>query len=273
MLIKASDHTTRDIKVTESNKHSSFKLALIAPFLVFGALSMLSAQALAQTESEGNDKELAAAVDENGKTEDDRNIERIEVTGKFNDLAMRAFNNGDFEIAELEFSKNARCARIAESNERAAIEGLVNNAVRGELRGQDTGRAIDSNFGDTVAPSVTQGSNTGVKTAPEGQIQKRTCSNRGFQLYMQGMSQIQLGRTEEAEENLQSAVFLNKNLYDAHHRLALMKLLRNDTDGAEDEFEAMKRILNRCRKCDVRDEIVARVDFIEKALSGEIKLR
>jgi hypothetical protein len=31
--------------------------------------------------------------------------------------------------------------------------------------------------------------------------------NRGYQLYMTGLSQIQMGRTDEAEKNLKTALF------------------------------------------------------------------
>lgn len=209
----------------------------------------------------------------------DNKIERIEVTASFNDAAMKAFSQGQFDIAEIEFKKNATCARIAENNKRAAINGLVNNSLVNELSVAhaeiDTSQeGANSATRDTGTSSVTQGSGASFgKLITVEKIQKRTCTNRGFQLYMVGMSQIQLGQVKEAEENFETGVFLNKNLYDAHHRLALMKLLRGDKDGAQGELTSMKKILNRCRKCDVRDEIIARVDFIEKIFTGEVKLR
>ena len=245
--------------------------------LAFVSCLLLGTTNLFAQETETPNTQTSIPTQENQSKADrqDDNIERIEVTAGFNNKAMKAFNSGQFDIAEIEFKKNAVCARIVESNQQATIDTLVNNTIRGEIKATGTGTNtnIESNVNNTVAPSVNYGGGAVAISTPNEKIKKLACTNRGFQLYMTGMSQIQLGRAQEAEENFETATFLNKNLYDAHHRLALMKLLRDDVKGAEDEFASMKRILNRCRKCDVRDEIIARVDFIEKALNGEIKLR
>ena len=89
---------------------------------------------------------------------------------------------------------------------------------------------------------------------------------------MTGLSQIQLGRIEEAEKNFKTASFLNTNIYDAHYRVALMQLLRNDMSGAKSRLSDVQDVLNRWRDCKARDEIIARIDFLEKAISGEVKL-
>ncbi|MBU3005763.1 tetratricopeptide repeat protein [Paraglaciecola arctica] len=201
--------------------------------------------------------------------------ERIEVTAAYGDAALQAFNSGNFELAEVEFKKNAKCALRAERNKRAGIDGLINSQINQNMLANQTsnssGQYSQTSSGNVSASSI---SNSGRSNEdPNEQLRKSTCTNRGFQLYMMGMSQIQLGRPEEAEKNFNTAVVLNKNLYDAHHRLALMKLLREDVEGAEDELSSIKNMLNRCYDCDARDKILARVDFLEKALSGEIKLR
>ena len=90
---------------------------------------------------------------------------------------------------------------------------------------------------------------------------------------MTGLSQIQLGLPEEAEKNFKTASFVNKNIYDAHYRIALIELLRDDKDAAKSRLSDIKGVLKRCRDCEVRDEIIARVDFLEKAISGKIKLK
>jgi tetratricopeptide (TPR) repeat protein len=105
----------------------------------------------------------------------------------------------------------------------------------------------------------------------QGPLRNLTCDNRGYQVYMVGMSQLQLGRAQEAEESFESAIRLNKHLHDAMYRLALMKLLRDDKDGAQEHFEDMQRLLKRCNKCDSRDNIQVRIDFLAKALAGDVK--
>ncbi|WP_339725687.1 hypothetical protein [uncultured Paraglaciecola sp.] len=202
-------------------------------------------------------------------------IERIEVTSAYGDAALRAFNSGNFELAEVEFKKNAKCALRAERNKRAGIDGLITSQINENLLANQTsnssGQYSQSSSGNVSASSISQSGSS--NKDPNDELRKSTCNNRGFQLYMMGMSQIQLGRAEEAEKNFKTAVVLNKNLYDAHHRLALMKLLREDVEGAEDELSSIKSVLNRCYDCDAKDKILARVDFLEKALEGKIKLR
>ena len=211
---------------------------------------------------------------ENGEQTSDK-IERIEVTANYGDTALQAFNSGNFELAEVEFKKNAKCALRAERNKQAGINGLINSQINQNMLANQTSNSSsqfsESSSGNISASSISQ---SGRSNNDQNEVlRKSTCNNRGFQLYMMGMSQIQLGRAEEAEKNFNTAVVLNKNLYDAHHRLALMKLLREDVDGAEDELSSIKSMLNRCYDCDARDKILARVDFLEKALDGKIKLR
>lgn len=202
-------------------------------------------------------------------------IERIEVKAVYGDAALRAFNSGNFELAEVEFKKNAKCALRAERNKRAGIEGLISSQISNNMLATQTSNTAtqysQSGSGNVSASSINQSARSNEDANKE--LKKRTCDNRGFQLYMMGMSQIQLGRPEEAEKNFKTAVVLNKNLYDAHHRLALMKLLREDVSGAKDELASIKNVLDRCYDCESRDKILARVDFLEKALDGRIKLR
>jgi len=220
-----------------------------------------------------------AVAQEKTATESDQQtsdkIERIEVTAVYGDAALRAFNSGNFELAEVEFKRNAKCALRAERNKRAGIDGLITSQINQNMLANQTSNSSSqysqSSSGNVSASSVSQSGRSNKDANKE--LRKRTCDNRGFQLYMMGMSQIQLGRPEEAEKNFKTAVVLNKNLYDAHHRLALMKLLREDVDGAKDELSSIKSVLKRCYDCESLDKISARVDFLEKALDGRIKLR
>lgn len=213
---------------------------------------------------------------EEERPEPSETVERIIVDGRNLDSAMRAFNLGDYAQAEIDFKKNAKCALRIERNKRAFVDGLqsasVNQSIQSSVNtssnpnGQGGGNAAPAagNFAGAVGSG---NSNSEQTSAP-----KRTCDNRAFQLYMMGLSQIQLGRADEAEENFETATFLNRNMYDAQFRLALMQILRNDMKGAKSQFKELEKILKRCRDCPAREEIIVRKDYLEKALSGEVKV-
>ena len=207
------------------------------------------------------------------KTED---VERIIVSGQNLDAAMSAFRSGNFELAEIEFKKNAKCALRIERNKRALVDGMQTSALNNATQSSASlgGSSQLDNNSPIPAPSVSSGIGGKASNREKDQtVRSRTCTDRGYQLYMTALSQIQLGRNEEAEKNLKTASFLNKNIYDAHYRIGLMQLLRNDKDTAQDRLEKIQDVLDRCRDCEAKEEIVARIDFLEKALSGKIKLR
>jgi tetratricopeptide (TPR) repeat protein len=92
-------------------------------------------------------------------------------------------------------------------------------------------------------------------------------------LYFAGLSQIQLGKTNEALRNFERATAASKILYDAHYKIGLIKLLQGDTRTAESELKKIEGILKRCRNCEAKQEIADRVDHLTKALSGEVSLQ
>jgi hypothetical protein len=203
-------------------------------------------------------------------------MERITVSGGNFDAAKRAFNAGDFKLAEIEFKKNAKCALRLERNKQAFVNGLQNSSIdnsqqrTASIQSDSSSQGISVSNSSPVSSSI---SGRAVNQPEKTAMGDSNCSNRGYQLYMTGLSQIQLGRTDEAEKNLETASFLNKNIYDAHYRLALMQLLRNDIKGAEDRLSNIQGVLKRCRDCESREEILVRIDFLKKALSGDIKLK
>jgi hypothetical protein len=214
--------------------------------------------------------------DNNEETnQEPQEIERIIVSGQNFDDAMRAFKAGDFELAEIEYKKNAKCALRVERNKQALVSGLQNSSIDSSLQStasiQSGARFQGGASGRSSTPTSGVGGNAGNRKN-DTTVPSRTCTDRGYQLYMTGLSQIQLGRAEEAEKNFKTASFVNKNIYDAHYRIALMQLLRSDKEGAESRLSDIQDVLERCRDCEVREEILVRIDFLEKALSGEIKL-
>lgn len=220
---------------------------------------------------------VATAQDEEGDTAESIETEDVIVvrSARTVDYAMDAFNRGDFQTAEIEFTANARCAQRRERNLTASVESSQRNAARAETfqsaQPSDSGASSRGGGASSTPPPTVAGpgatdSITSDREAPLG----RTCDDRGFQHYMTGLSQLQLGKIDDALKNFNRAVVLNKVLYDAHYRIALIALLRDDRKTAERQLRSIEAILRRCRKCEAKDEIQQRVDHIKKALSGEV---
>lgn len=242
-------------------KHRIFTLFVVCSILVFHPHNLFAQEA----ENEKNSSE-------------EEEIERINVLGQNPDIAMQAFNAGDFLKAEEEFKMNAKCALRIERNKQAFADGLQNSALNQQATSSVGGANAQSGSNASnlaSSPNIASTGNFGGSQSKieNAEVRERTCDNRGFQLYMTAMSQLQLGKVEEAEKNFKTASHLNKNLYDAHYRIGLMQIMRNDVKGANSRLSSIKTVIDRCGDCESKDEIIAQADFLEKAISGEIKLR
>ena len=217
---------------------------------------------------------FAAVQDDPQINNNDEDIENITVTARAGDAAMQAFNAGNFELAEIKFKENERCALRVERNRQAFIEGVRESQISQEVNGGgvNTGSSMTDSNAARVEGNSSMNAIAAKTQKAEDKVRENTCENRAFQIYMAGMSQLQLGRAEDAEASFERAVALSQIQYDAHYRLALMKLLRQDKSGAEGHLEAINSILKRCYNCDAREEIVRISDFLQKAVDGKIKL-
>lgn len=222
---------------------------------------------------------IATAQDETAESEsEDRVLDTVEVVGVQNDAAMAAFRAGDFETAEIEFLDNAMCALRRERNVRASVDTAQINSQRAE---------VFTNSTTTDSGASSQGANAGAgQTTPTGvaatdgvaarnlrNTYDRTCDAKARQLYFAGLSQIQLGKTNEALRSFEKATASSRILYDAHYKIGLIKLLTGDTRKAESELQKMEGILKRCRDCEAKQEIVDRIDHLSKAINGEVSLQ
>ena len=218
------------------------KLYALRIFLIFPAffiLGYLGPSAIAQDQPTNDDQRV---------------LDAVIVTGVQNDDAMAAFRAGEYDAAEVGFLKNARCALRRERNLTAAIDS-----------------ARLSNSQPNFDPAISNGASQTPSNLP--QRTERTCAHRGFQVYMAGLSQIQLGRSEEAKESFKKATALSKILYDAHYKLALIALLDGDRKTAKRQLKKIDGILKRCYACPARQEILDRQAHLQKALNGEVSLR
>ncbi len=214
-----------------------------------------------------NDEAISSASSSKGPEQvQQQEVEEITVTGRAGDAALQAFSAGNFELAEIKFKDNVRCALRAERAKERFASDMRNSQLTQSITGDITANTPNTGINSSSAMSS---SKSGQDQSP---VRNLTCDNRGYQVYMVGMSQLQLGRAEEAEESFESAIRLNKHLHDAMYRLALMKLLRDDQKGAQEHYEDMQRLLKRCKKnCDARENIQVRLDFLQKAMEGKIK--
>jgi tetratricopeptide (TPR) repeat protein len=218
---------------------------------------------------------------------DEKDLERITISAKGGDAALQAFYSGNFELAEIKFKENEDCALRKERDTRAFFNDVTTSQLNQEISNSvndvsNFGNANDANDANRImlesnAAKANNSSTTPLpskKAVVKESIRENTCEDAAFQIYMKGMSQLKLGRANEAEENFERSVSLSETLYDAHYRLALIKLLRSDNEGAKEHLAAIKRILKRrCTACGVREEIVTMADFIQGALDGKVRLQ
>ncbi|MEL7454649.1 MAG: hypothetical protein AAGJ50_14890 [Pseudomonadota bacterium] len=211
---------------------------------------------------------------------DERVLDTVEVQGVQNDAAMAAFRAGDYQTAEVEFLDNAMCALRRERQVVNSVEGAQINSLRAETftnaAGVDSGASSQGGTagGGQNTPAGVAATD-GIAARNIQNTYDRTCEARGRQLYFAGLSQIQLGKTNEALRSFERATATSKVLYDAHYKIGLIKLLTGDTQTAERQLSKIEGILDRCRNCDEdeKQEIVMRRDHLAKAISGEVTLQ
>ncbi len=220
---------------------------------------------------------IAAQETEEGQSEE-RVLDTVQVQGVQNDAAMAAFRAGDYETAEVEFLDNAMCALRRERNLTNSIESAQLGALRAESFA--SGGAVDSGgssqgatAGTNQQPITGLAAGDAVAARNIQNTYDRTCEMRGRQLYFAGLSQIQLGKTDEALRSFERATVASKILYDAHYKIGLIKLLSGDEGTAKSELKKIEGILKRCRNCDAKQEIVDRRDHLSRAINGEVSLQ
>jgi tetratricopeptide (TPR) repeat protein len=202
--------------------------------------------------------------------EDIDSIEEVITTGTIQtDPAMSAWRSGDFETAEIEFRQNAFCALRIERNFISGVEGARDSTIRSDV-GTDIdvpsqpsgglGGAVVAPTSQPVIPKIQLNSSDFRDSDNEG---TRTCEDRGFQIYMMGMSQLKLGKRDEAKATLLRSTKLRKNLYDAHFRLSLLEYQDNNMKEANKHFKKLRKIGSKCKKCEAKKEIIAQIKYLE----------
>ena len=203
------------------------------------------------------------------QTETSAQIDEIIVEGQAagGDPAMQAFLAGDYERAEIEFEKNYDTIRFGRGRLEQSVDDLRNQALTaqtnglGEVGSGGQGASVQTP-GSAIYGSALSSPSSDSETLYSG-------DDLGFQLYMAGLSELKLGKIEEAEESFQRAIKRNGRLYDARMRLALIRLQQGDRDYAMKEYAVSAKAKTRCGShCRRLEEITT----AEKVLGEMISL-
>jgi hypothetical protein len=171
------------------------------------------------------------------------------------DRALDAFLRGDFATAEVEFRKNVRCIR------------------RNELQLDYSIRQGAIGMGGAVIPAASVAPNIhNLPQRPE-EIAERTCHSKEWQLYMIGLSQIQLGRFAEAKKSLNFVIGRSKAdvFFDAHYRVGLLELMDGDVDSASRRLARLTSMNRSCRargeRCEVSADLEVATAYLARAVA------
>jgi tetratricopeptide (TPR) repeat protein len=206
----------------------------------------------------------------------DENSEAVEsddvvVEGRPRDRAMAAFQRGDFETAAVEFHENYQCV------------------VRQRQRMLDVGTRVQTTLDERGQSGAVETVTDGAQTVIEEQdaeelVVGRICEEADWQLYMMGMSQLELGRFAEAKDAFYRVIRMSsdKFLYDAHFRIGLLELLDGNVNLADERLERLREIQRICRwranncgrgEADVNDDLDTEVAYLERAIASRRQAR
>lgn len=185
-----------------------------------------------------------------------------------NHPGMNAFFDGDFTTAEIEFEREFLSLKRGKSaRENAAFEA-VNNGLRaqnlssatnssapstGPSGGGAPSPSINSGGSQSSGPNITGGSRknkTGRGILTDGKV---TDDDFSFSKYMAGLSELQLGKYEEAEKSFKTALLYNSKNYDARLRLGLLHLKNERYGDAAKQLEKLNKMRLKCIKVSCED--------------------
>lgn len=187
--------------------------------------------------------------------------DEVVVIGRYHrDRAMNAFLHGDFAAAETGFQDNLGCVQRIERMREASLQQMHSDAITASTR-------ATAGNGDIAMPQMFDS----MKHAYE--IADRTCDHPEWQLYMIGLSQIQLGKFADAKRSLYRVTRLSNEdlLFDAHFRIGLLELLDGNIDGAERRLTHLNSMQRHCKRRGARCEVHADLDlssaYLERAIA------
>ena len=187
------------------------------------------------------------------------------------DPAMSAFINGDYETAEIEFKKNYSNLIRQENFNDQALRQTQNNAINQQIingpptAGSQGGQLINTN---TPNGFDVRGLNQRAEREDDSESRIGSGDNLGYQLYMTGMSQLQLKKYAEAKTSFKRAIRRTKSLHDARLRLGLLEMRDGNIGAAQAQYDKLLKAQKSCKsRCDRVEAIELGVTVLGEALA------
>lgn len=181
---------------------------------------------------------------------------------------MKAFFDGDFTKAEIEFEREF----LSLKRGRSAIENAAFDAENSQIRSDALSAAssVDSSAitgpGGGGVPTQSNGTGTinssnvatnfrdkrgeGRSVLMDGKV---TYQDFAVSKYMAGLSEIKLGKYDEAKKSLKSSLSYDSKNHDAQMRLGLLYLKETDFEKAAKHLRALDKLRKTCKKRDCED--------------------
>lgn len=188
------------------------------------------------------------------------------------DAAMAAFQRGDFETAEIEFGANLECAQRVETMEDFAYDQARGAELLSDAGTTGAAQSVGQPGVSTQSPSGAGYNNTA--RPDEGDVAARSCDMPAYQIYMMALSQIMQGKYDEAKRNLYRVIRMSRDerFFDAHYRLALLEILDDNLDEAQERLDHLLVLQRRCQRrgerCEWRGELDEAVAYLEVAIAN-----
>lgn len=244
------------------------------PLLTSATLLLSAGHGFAQTaETAATNPGASQANDESPQAETPIEDEII-VSGTFKTgqhEGMDAFFRGDFDTAEIEFEREFKGLKRFESARENAAEDALLSADRALAQadaGNNVSASANSRGGGTPSQSSSSAAaaNSGVTSnfgsrRSEGSTVltdgKVTYEDFGFTRYMSGLSEIKLGKFEEAKISLKQSLRYDESNYDARMRMGLLNVMDDDFEAAAKQLEKLDKQRRRCERltCDDLDAL------------------
>ena len=194
----------------------------------------------------------------------DEIVDEVIVTGRRRgaDSAMDAFLRGDYATAEIEFQKNFERLKRQQSLQDSSYRDAQLQASRVPEPTGPSG-AAGAGQGAEAAAAASTASTSGSfnpsfaysKGADDGIEIVSSGTDLGAQLYMKGLSQLQLGKFDDARSSFERALRLNDSLFDVHYRLGLLDVQAGDIESAKRRLKKFETGARRCKsRCPDKEE-------------------
>jgi len=181
---------------------------------------------------------------------------------------MKAFFDGDFETAEIEFEREFLSLKRGRSTiENAAFDAQVSQ-FRSEQIGNATGATggsggpggaggVQAQGNNVIAPSNSPSSSSFAKQEKgrKGILTDGVINDQDFAFskYMSGLSEVKLGKTSEAKASFKSSLFYDNSNFDARMRLGLIYLTEQNFEKAAEQLTKLDKLRKKCQKRNCED--------------------